>query len=99
MDNISFNIQTGEDPGSGGRSRVRQDNWGRCIKRVLNPTQREVWYHPPQGEAVDLVKLQRRELNPFRQEIRMIFQDPFASLKPRLTVRKSWVSASGSIST
>ena len=86
VDDISFDIQTGETLGLVGESGCGKTTTGRCILRILNPSAGEVWYHPPQGQAVDLVRLQGTELNPFRQEIRMIFQDPFASLNPRLTV-------------
>lgn len=86
VDDISFDIRTGETLGLVGESGCGKTTTGRCILRILNPTEGEVWYHPDQGEAVDLVQLQDQDLNPFRQEIRMIFQDPFASLNPRLTV-------------
>ncbi len=86
VDNVSFDIRVGETLGLVGESGCGKTTTGRCILRILNPTSGRIRYHPRQGEPVDLVSLQGKELTPFRQEIRMIFQDPFASLNPRLTV-------------
>lgn len=86
VDDISFDIQLGETLGLVGESGCGKTTTGRCILRVLKPTDGEILYRPEEGPAVDLVGLNGRELNPYRQEIRFIFQDPFASLNPRLTV-------------
>jgi peptide/nickel transport system ATP-binding protein len=53
---------------------------------VYEPTAGEIIYHPASGAPVDLAKLDRSELTPYRQEMRMIFQDPYSSLNPRMTV-------------
>ena len=74
------------NPGPGGRERLWQDHHGPLHPARRGTTAGELWYHPREGEPVDLARLDTGGLLPWRQEIRMIFQDPFASLNPRLTV-------------
>jgi peptide/nickel transport system ATP-binding protein len=76
-----------------GESGCGKTTVGRCIVRVYEPTAGEIIYHggaaktsPENAQGVDLAKLERKELNPYRQQIRMIFQDPYSSLNPRMTV-------------
>jgi len=88
VDDVSFDIQAGETLGLVGESGCGKTTTGRCILRVLNPTAGVMLYRPRQEAAVDLAGLSTRELARYRQEIRLIFQDPFASLNPRLTVRE-----------
>ncbi len=55
--------------------------------RLYDPTDGEIWYRKWNGEAVDIAQLTQKEMKPLRQEMRMIFQDPFSSLNPRFTVK------------
>ena len=55
--------------------------------RLYDPTDGEIWYNPPDGPPIDLAKLNQKQMKPLRRQMRMIFQDPFSSLNPRLTVR------------
>lgn len=86
VDGVSFDIHAGETLGLVGESGCGKTTTGRCIMRVLTPTGGEIWYHPPDGRAVDLMQLDGKALRPYHQEIRLIFQDPFSSLNPRLPV-------------
>jgi peptide/nickel transport system ATP-binding protein len=86
VDDVSFQIRQGETLGLVGESGCGKTTVGRCIMCVYEPTSGEILYHDPDGESVDLVKLNRHALNQYRQKIRMIFQNPYSSLNPRMTV-------------
>src|SRR5882762_9810898 len=58
----------------------------RCILRAIDPTGGEIFYKTRDGRTVDLAALKPAELRPLRAEIQMIFQDPFGSLNPRMTL-------------
>jgi peptide/nickel transport system ATP-binding protein len=60
---------------------------GRTILRAFNPTEGEIVFHLQEGPATDIAKLEAKELRAFRRHAQMIFQDPFSSLNPRMTVR------------
>jgi peptide/nickel transport system ATP-binding protein len=59
---------------------------GRCIARAYEPTAGEILYRLADDSVVDLSKLKGKEVRPYRKDIRMIFQDPYSSLNPRMTV-------------
>lgn len=86
VDDISFTIRRGETLGLVGESGCGKTTVGRCIMRVYQPTGGEIVYHPANTPPIDLATLDRMALLPYRQEIRMIFQDPYSSLNPRMTV-------------
>lgn len=86
VDDVSFFIQQGETVGLVGESGCGKTTVGRCIVRAYEPTGGEILYQRADGSVVDLTKLQGDELKPYRQEIRLIFQDPYSSLNPRMTV-------------
>ncbi len=95
VDDVSFYIRRGETLGLVGESGCGKTTVGRCIVRFYQPTAGEILYHratsSPDGQTitttpVDLAKLERKDLRPYRQEIRMIFQDPYSSLNPRMTI-------------
>ena len=86
VDGVSFHIEKGETLGLVGESGSGKTTIGRSILRAIDPTEGQVTFNLD-GQAVDLTQLQGRKLRAFRQHIQMIFQDPYSSLNPRMTVR------------
>lgn len=86
VDDISFTVCEGETLGLVGESGCGKTTTGRAILRVYEPTAGQIVYHREDGQPIDLTKLGTRELKRYRREIRMIFQDPYSSLNPRLPV-------------
>jgi peptide/nickel transport system ATP-binding protein len=84
VDDVSLFIQHGETLGLVGESGCGKTTVGRCIVRAYQPTAGEIIYNDK--APVDLAQLNRQDLRHYRQEIRMIFQDPYSSLNPRMTV-------------
>jgi ABC-type oligopeptide transport system ATPase subunit len=82
VDDVSFYIRSGETLGLVGESGCGKTTVGRCIMRVYQPTSGQIVYHDAAdgAKAVDLATLDRQSLRPYRQKIRMIFQDPYGSL-------------------
>ena len=87
VDDVSFELAPGEAFGLVGESGCGKTTLVRCILRAHAPTAGEVLFRLPGGRVVDLAKLTDRELKPVRQHVQMVFQDPFSSLNPRMTVR------------
>ncbi len=87
VDGVSFTVHENEVLGLVGESGCGKTTTGRAILRLYEPTGGQVWYRRTDGQRVDLVQIPLREMKPLRRELRMIFQDPFSSLNPRLTVK------------
>lgn len=86
VDDVSFDIRKGETLGLVGESGCGKTTTGRCILRVYEPTSGQINYYKNGSRPTDLITLSKRELKPYRREIRMIFQDPHSSLNPRWSV-------------
>lgn len=86
VDVVNFFIKEGETLGLVGESGCGKTTVGRSILRLIEPTDGDVWFKDSKGERVELTKLDLEEFKSLRKEIRMIFQDPYSSLDPRLTV-------------
>ena len=85
VDDVSFDLMPGETLGLVGESGCGKTTTGRAILRALDPTAGEVLFQDG-DQTVDLTRLAASQLKPLRTKMQMIFQDPFASLNPRMTV-------------
>lgn len=86
VDDVSFYIRKGETLGLVGESGCGKTTVGRCIVRAYPVTDGQMLYQLPDRSVADLAAIHDKELSPFRRDIRMIFQDPYSSLNPRMTV-------------
>lgn len=86
VDGVDFFIRSGETLGLVGESGCGKTTTGRLIVRVLDPTAGEIWFRDRQAGRLDLAKMDQERLKPLRRNIQMIFQDPYASLDPRMTL-------------
>jgi oligopeptide/dipeptide ABC transporter ATP-binding protein len=86
VDDVSFHIREGETLALVGESGCGKTTTSRCILRAIDPTSGEINFRTAAGTTVDIAKLSKRQLRPLRRELQMIFQDPFSSLNPRMTV-------------
>ena len=93
VDNVSFSIGRGETLGLVGESGCGKTTVGRAIVNILSAmaygveVSGQIRYHH-EGGTVDLAAMTRKGMRPYRSDIQMIFQDPYASLNPRKTVNQ-----------
>ena len=86
VSDVSLEVKQGETIGIVGESGCGKTTLGRCIVRAYNATSGEVHYTTANGETIDFLKIDKKAMKEYRKEIQMIFQDPYSSLDPRMTV-------------
>jgi oligopeptide/dipeptide ABC transporter ATP-binding protein len=86
VQDVSFSIGRGETLALVGESGCGKTTVSRCILRALPPTSGAIRFSPEPGKTIDMARLSRKALQPLRRHIQMIFQDPYASLNPRMMV-------------
>jgi len=86
VNNVSFTVNTGETVGIVGESGCGKTTLGRCIVHAYNATAGKVLYRAADGVEYDLQHISKNQMKGIRKEVQMIFQDPYSSLDPRMTV-------------
>jgi ABC-type glutathione transport system ATPase component len=88
VDAVSLTLYRGETLGLVGESGSGKSTVARMILRLVEPTSGSVLYSPADTPPVDLLVLPPREMRPLRRRLAIVFQDPYAALNPRMTVRQ-----------
>jgi oligopeptide/dipeptide ABC transporter ATP-binding protein len=88
VDDVSFRVAPGETLGLVGESGCGKSTLGRTVLRLIDPTAGRIRF-----EGTDLTRMSQRELRPIRRRMQIIFQDPYGSLNPRITVRSTLAEA------
>lgn len=86
VDGVSFDVNEGETLGLVGETGCGKTTTARCVIRAIDPTSGQIFFRTAEGPVVDMVGMDRPQLRAIRREMQMIFQDPFSSLNPRMTL-------------
>ena len=85
LTDVSLTVNQGETIGIVGESGCGKTTLGRCVVRGIEATSGQVLFHTEEG-VIDFLKATKAQMKKYRKDIQMIFQDPYASLDPRMTV-------------
>jgi peptide/nickel transport system ATP-binding protein len=88
VDGVDLDLFPGENLGVVGESGSGKTTLGRLILRIIEPTSGSIAYRDREGREVDVTALSSAGLRAYHRDVRLIFQDPFGSLNPRMTVRQ-----------
>jgi peptide/nickel transport system ATP-binding protein len=86
VDGVSFHVQPGETLGLVGESGCGKTTTGRVILRAIDPSDGEIWFADPELGRVNIATVDKPQLKRLRRNMQMVFQDPYASLNPRMTL-------------
>ena len=86
VSDVSFEVKQGETIGIVGESGCGKTTLGRCIVRAYEATSGGVTYTTEDGKEIEFLEIDKKTMKQYRKEIQMIFQDPYSSLDPRMTV-------------
>lgn len=88
VDDVSLDLYPGENLGIVGESGSGKTTLGRLMLRITEPSEGTILYRTPEGKQVDVMGMRTAALRDYHAQVRLIFQDPFASLNPRMTVKQ-----------
>jgi peptide/nickel transport system ATP-binding protein len=88
VDGISFNLYRSSTFGLVGESGCGKTTTGRLIMKVMKPTGGSIIFHDNETGPIEINALSNKKMRPFRKKIQMVFQDPYSSLDPRMTIQQ-----------